>query len=57
MSEIIRILTNVNETVNVFDLKPLKNFSEPKIYTGGSDIRKWTKYSHEGKIFYKQKMY
>lgn len=49
MSKIIRILTNVNETVNVFDLKPQKKFSEPKIYTGGLDIRKWSKYSNEEK--------
>ncbi len=47
MSEILRILTNVNETVNVFEMKPKRKYSEPQIYTGGLDIKKWHRYSKE----------
>jgi integrase len=45
MSSILSILTKVNETVNVFDLKLKRKYTDPKIYTGGIDITKWSKYS------------
>lgn len=45
MSAILSILTKVNETVNVFDLKLKRKYTDPKIYTGGIDITKWSKYS------------
>lgn len=45
MSKILSILQIVNETVNDFNLKPKRNFTEPKIYTGGIEITKWSKYS------------
>ena len=45
MSKILSILQIVNETVNDFTLKPKRNFTEPKIYTGGIEITKWSKYS------------
>ena len=45
MSKILSILQIVNETVNDFTLKPKRNYTEPKIYTGGIEITKWSKYS------------
>ena len=45
MSKILSILQIVNETVNDFTLKSKRNFTEPKIYTGGIEITKWSKYS------------
>ena len=45
MSKILHILETVNETVNDFYLKPKRNYSEPKIYSGTLDYKKWSKYS------------
>jgi integrase len=45
MSNILHILRRVNENVNDFTLKPKRKYSDPKIYTGGLDIAKWSKYS------------
>ena len=45
MSNILHILRNVNKNVNDFTLKPKRKYSEPKIYTGGLEIAKWSKYS------------
>ena len=49
MSKILHILAAVNETVNVFELKPKRKYTEPKIYTGGIEVSKWSKYSNEQK--------
>ena len=46
MSKILHILASVNETVNVFELKPKRKYTEPKIYTGGIEVSKWSKYSN-----------
>ncbi len=45
MSRILRILEIVNENVNDFTVSKKPNFTQPKIYTGGIDISKWSKYS------------
>ena len=50
MSKLLHLLTNVNNNVNDFILvKPQKLYSEPKIYTGGVDISKWSKLSKQEK--------
>ncbi|WP_237332499.1 tyrosine-type recombinase/integrase [Zobellia amurskyensis] len=41
MPSISVLLQNVHETVHTFRMKP--NFTEPKIYTGGVDIKQWSK--------------
>ncbi|WP_276165474.1 tyrosine-type recombinase/integrase [Zobellia alginiliquefaciens] len=43
MPTISVVLQTVNETVYTFPMKP--NFTEPKIYTGGVDVRQWSKLS------------
>ena len=45
MSAILHILRQVNENVNDFTVKPKRNYSDPKIYTGGIEITNWTKYT------------
>ncbi len=45
MSRILRILEIVNENVNDFTVSKKPNFTQPKIYTGGIDISKWSKYT------------
>ncbi|NHM00798.1 hypothetical protein [Flavobacterium difficile] len=49
MSKILHILAAVNESVNVFELKPKRKYTEPKIYTGGIEVSKWSKYSNDEK--------
>ncbi|WP_047544861.1 tyrosine-type recombinase/integrase [Psychroserpens sp. Hel_I_66] len=41
MSAISLLLQNVHESVHDFKMKP--RFSEPKLYTGGVDISKWSR--------------
>lgn len=55
MSKYFLVLQTVNETVNDFTIKsinllPMKrNYSEPKIFTGGVEIAKWSKLSSKEK--------
>jgi len=41
MPSIYVLLQKVHDSVHVFDQK--MNYSEPKIYTGGADVSKWSK--------------
>ncbi|MFL0093581.1 site-specific integrase [Tenacibaculum maritimum] len=48
MPKLIDFLRNVHENVHDFQIvKPKKKYSEPKIYTGGIDISKWSKLTKE----------
>ena len=47
MSSILLLLQNVHDIVHDLPMKP--NYNEPKIYTGGIDIKKWSKLSNSTK--------
>jgi integrase len=47
MQKIKDLLDNIHKNVHGFDMK--RNYSEPKIYTGGVDIKKWKQLSEAEK--------
>ena len=48
MPKLIDILRNVHENVHDFKkLKPKRKYSEPRIYTGGIDISRWSKLTNK----------
>lgn len=49
MSKIIKIIEKVHEKVHDLSVIPKKQFSEPKIYCGGGDIKKWNSFSKSEK--------
>ena len=45
MPDVSVFLRTVHDTVHVFDMK--RAFSEPKIYTGGTDAKSWSQIIQE----------
>ena len=50
MTKLSLLLTKVHDSVhNLNSMKPKKKYSEPKLYTGGVDIKNWNKLSKKEK--------
>lgn len=51
MSEILTLLLKVHDSVHVFEdqIMPKKPYSEPKLYTGGIDLKTWNKLTTQQK--------
>ena len=48
MTSVLSFILQVHDTVHDFKMKP--NYNEPKIYTGGVDVKQWSKLSKKEQI-------